>query len=300
MFKNAVNIKRKSKKRISAGLLAVLVLCLLMSAGITGCSSSDESSTVVSTGVSGTGSTPTDSDTLRVGVRSDISGFSFYNEIAGKFTGLEIDIATEAASRLGYSKVEYLVTTPETKEDMLINGDVDCVIACYSITDSREEAVDFSPSYYVDTSVVMVEQSALFFNDIDDLAGCTFGVREGTNTAEQLVTRLQEEGMTDGEIISYDENNSVYYYDNFRIKEYSTYQEVSDALERGDVDAFCADGCIARAYSEDNRKLLDFQIATQQYGAATLKGSALSEPVYETIGEMKDDGTISELIDKWD
>ncbi len=293
MSVNTKNTKKRNNSHVRAGLLAVLLCFVLAAAGITGCSSSSGTA-------AGSGSTPTGSDTLRVGVRSDISGFSFYNEIAGKYTGLEIDIANEIASRLGYSQTELIETTPETKEDMLIDDVVDCVIACYSITDSREELIDFSPAYYTDDSVIMVEQSALFSNDIEDMKGATFGVREGTNTAEQLIVRLQELGLTSGDIVSVDENNAIYYYDHFQIREYPSYQDISDALERGDVDAFCADGCIARAYNSDTRKLLDFQIETQQYAVATLKGSPLSEPVAEVMQEIKDDGTLTELIDKWD
>ncbi len=301
MGKKLICTKKRNRRRFSAGLFAVLLLCMLTVAAISGCSSSSkDDSSIDSTGVSGSTDTPTDSDTLRVGVRNDISGFGYYNDIAEKFSGLEVDIAKELAARLGYSTVQYVVTTPETKEDMLINDEVDCVIACYSITESREEVIDFSPSYYTDASVIMIEQSSLFTNDIEDMKGATFGVREGTNTGEQLVERLKEQGLTDGKIISVDETNATTYYDCFQIREYPTYQTTSDALERGDVDAFCGDGCITRAYSEDDRKILDFEIEVQDYAVATKRDSVLSEPVYQTIQEMLDDGTIAELIDKWD
>ncbi len=301
MFKNTDNAKKENKRRFSAALLAAVLICVMTVAGLSGCSSSAEKdSSTESTGVSGGSDTPTGSNTLRVGVRNDISGFGYYNDIAEKFTGLEVDIAKEMAARLGYSTVEYVVTTPETKEDMLSDDEVDCVIACYSITESREEVIDFSPSYYTDTSVIMIEQSSLFTNDIEDLKNGTFGVREGTNTGDQLVTKLKELGLTDGEIVSVDEGNSITYYDHFKIREYPTYQDTSDALERGDVDAFCGDGCITRAFSEDDRKILDFEIAVQDYAVATKRDSVLSEPISETIQEMLDDGTITELIDKWD
>ncbi len=301
MFKNAVYAKKEHNRRFSTGLLTALLICVLTVVGVSGCSSSDESdSSIESTGASDTSDTPTGSNVLRVGVRDDIAGFGYYNDIAEKYTGLEIDIAKELANRLGYSTVQFFVTTPETKEDMLIDDEVDCVVACYSITASREEIIDFSAPYYTDSSVVMVEQSSMFSNDIEDMKYCTFGVREGTNTGEQLVARLQEAGLTEGKVISVDSDNATYYYDNFQIKEYPTYQETSDALERGDVDAFCGDGCITRAFSEDDRKIMDFQIDEQEYGVATKKGSALSEPLSEVVQGMLDDGTITELIDKWD
>lgn len=68
---------------------------------------------------------------MRVGVRDDIVGFSYLNKETGKYHGLEIDIAEEAAQRLGYGNVEYVTVTPDTRKEMLMNGEVDCLIACY-------------------------------------------------------------------------------------------------------------------------------------------------------------------------
>lgn len=87
-------------------------------------------------------------ETLRVGVRDDIINFGFYNETTGKYYGLEIDLAAELAQRIGCDGVEYITVTPDTRKDMLLNGEVDVVIATYSIAESREENFDFSAPYY--------------------------------------------------------------------------------------------------------------------------------------------------------
>ena len=50
----------------------------------------------------------------------------------------------------------------------------------------------------------------------------------------------------------------------------------------------------------DERSILDFDIAEQEYGVATQKGSKLSGRVTEAIQGMIDDGTIAALTDKWD
>ena len=101
-------------------------------------------------------------ETLRVGVRDDIINFGFYNETTGKYYGLEIDLAAELAQRIGYDDVEYITVTPDTRKDMLLNGEVDVVIATYSIAESREENFDFSAPYYEDDTIIMVEKSTLF------------------------------------------------------------------------------------------------------------------------------------------
>ena len=124
-------------------LVAVALACAL--AGLAGCS-----------GENAKGS-PASGKALRVGVRSDVVGFGYLNEGTGKYYGLEIDIAEEMAARMGYGSVEFVTVTPDTRKDMLVNGEVDCMVACYSIAESREKNFDFSPSYYTDASIVMME-----------------------------------------------------------------------------------------------------------------------------------------------
>ncbi len=282
--------KKHSNRRVAACALSVL-LVLSLTIGLTGCGKTDSSG--------GSTSTPTGSKTLRVGVRDNVNRFGYLNDVTGRYSGLEIDIAEDMAARLGYSNVEWVTATPTDKEELLENDDVDCVVACYSITEAREENMNFSPAYYTDASVVMVEDSSLF-TTINDLKGYTFGTVADTNTASQLASKLEAIGFSDGELLSSSEDGTELQYDDFRILELPSYQELSTALEEGTIDAMCADGSILFTYLTADRHELEFQIATQDYGVATLKDSALSEPISETIQAMLDDGTIAALIDKWD
>lgn len=277
----------KTRRRARAALLlAVLVLSFAL-AGLAGCSGSADEGKA------------SNGETLRVGVRSDVVGFGYLNDDTGKYYGLEIDIANELADRLGYDGAEFVTVLPENRKDMLLNGDIDCLVACYSIADSRLENFDFSPTYYEDASVIMVENSSLV-ESLDGLKGMTFATMAGTNTAPQLAIRLTEEGFTSGEALSQTEDHSETQFDNFRLVQMGSYQELSRSLEEGSIDAMCVDGSIAQTYMDFDRHLLDFVIDTQDYGVATQKGSALSQPVAEAIQAMLDDGTIAALTDKWD
>ena len=235
--------------------------------------------------------------TLRVGVRSDIVNFGYLNEQTGKYYGLEIDIAEEMASRMGYGDVEFVTVTPDTRKEMLLDGEVDCLAACYSISDTRLENFDFSPAYYTDDAVIMVENSSRI-TDIVELAECTFGAMSGSNTAPQLVLKLTEMGFTSGtdDIMNLGDDNR---FDTFRLVQMPSYKDLSLALEEGRIDAACMDGAIAHTYLNGDRSLLDFSISEQEYGVATQKGSVLSQPVADAIQAMLDDGTIAGLIDKW-
>ena len=219
---------------------------------------------------------------LVVGVRDDIVNFSYLNETTGKYYGLEIDLAKELAKRLGRDGTEFVTVTPTTREDVLQSGQVDCLIACYSINDEREELFDFSAPYYDDGTVIMVQTSSCFTRWMD-LAGMTVGVLAGSNTGELVAETMK-----------------TYSHKGVTLQEEDTYQELSDALERGDVDAVCMDGCIAQAYMNEGRAYLPGSLATQYYGVATQKGSELSEQVAAAMDEMLSDGTVENFIDKWD
>lgn len=234
---------------------------------------------------------------LRVGVRGDIMNFSYLSETNGKYYGMEIDLAQALAKELGYSDLEYVKVTPENRKETLMNGDVDCLIAAYSITDTRLENFGFSPAYYKDDTAIMVENSSMF-QSVKDLKDKTVGILGGTNAGPLLAIKLYEIGLIGEEVIA--DNDEITEYDHIRILKLNSYEEVSRALEEGSIDAACMDGVIAQAYVNEDRGFLELSIAEQEYGVATQKDSELSEPVSEAVQKFLDDGTIEALIDKWD
>lgn len=134
---------------------------------------------------------------LNVGVRSDIVGFSERNPNNGKYYGFEIDLANELTNRLGYGGCSFISVTPETREEMLSSGKVDCLIACYSISDERKKLFDFSAAYYTDSVILVVENTSLI-QSFSQLKGGTIGTVSGTNAAPQLAAKFLELGLSDG------------------------------------------------------------------------------------------------------
>lgn len=228
------------------------------------------------------------SGTLTVGVRDDINGFSYLNQETNKYYGFEIDLSQELAQRLGYADVEYVTVTPESRKDTLLNGEVDCLVSAYSIAESRLENFDFSPAYYHDHAVVMVENSTMI-ESLEDLVGKTIGTVEGADTAPVLSEKMIGSGLITAE----DTKGTS-------LSKMASYGELSDALENGTIDAVCMDGCIARAYMQDDRTILEETISDEDYGIATQKGSQLSKSVEEAVSAMLEDGTVDKLMDKWD
>lgn len=240
------------------------------------------------------------SGTLRAGVRADVVGFGYLNEGTGNYYGLEIDLVSELAERLGYGDVEFVTVVPDDRKERLLAGEVDLVAACYSIADSRLENFDFSPAYYDDEVVAVVQNSSLI-ESVDDMRGLTFGTMAGSNAAPLLSVKLYETGFSNGEPVTANDDNSEVEFDTWRLRQFPGYQELSDALEQGVVDAMVLDGAIAHTYMDDKRSVLEgFVVAEQSYGVATQKDSALSAPVAEAVQAMLDDGTVAALQDKWD
>lgn len=256
-------------KKVRVTLALLLVLSLVLA----GCGASSKSGT------------------LKVGVRDDIMNFGYLNPKTEKYYGLEIDLANKLAEELGYGDVEFITVQPENRKQMLLDGEVDCLIAAYSIADTRLENFDFSPAYYSDYSRVIVEKSSML-TSMDQLVGKNIGVLDGANAAPLFAIKLGDLGLVpDFDLQTFDAVNFV------RV---NSYAELSQALEEGKVDAACMDGCVARAYMNDDRMLLEDTLSEESYGVATQKDSKLSKPVAESVQKMLDDGTIAELIDKWD
>lgn len=256
------------KKKLTAALLCV---CLLFT--MTAC-----------------GNRPGRKGTLRVGVRSGVVNFGYYNELTEQYYGLDIDIANALAAEMGY-KVELVTTHAETRVDDLNDGVVDMVVALFTITEARKELVDFSRPYYTDYSQLVVQSSSQY-RGLADLRGKRIGIHGGTNASSQqeLVDRMVEQGVF---------RTQEEAWKSLRFVPIDKYSAMSYALEVGQVDAFIMDGCIAANYVNEERVLLDPQVKEIHYGVATAKGNPLIQEIDAALEKLIEDGTVEELTKKW-
>lgn len=222
---------------------------------------------------------------LRVGVREDVEGFSCRNAKTGRYYGLEVDLAKALAERLGYDGAAFVSVNPQTREQLLESGEVDCVIACFSVNAERRERLDFSEPYYTDELKILVENSSQM-HTVRALRGCTIAVLQASDVQQEAERAFAQTGLFDGE-------NGV------RFVAMQTYDEMSAALDAGDVDALCLDGCIAWGYYDDDRSFVNMEISEQVYGVATRKGSPLSAPIDEAMRALLNEGLMDRLTDKW-
>ena len=234
--------------------------------------------------------------TFRVGVKQDVYGFGYLDEATGEYSGLEIDLGAMLAEALGYDEVEYTTVTAATRGQMLDNGELDCVIATFTIKPERKESWDFSTPYYTDAVTVLVEKAS-GIADLAGLKGKTVGVSTGSTSAKALATAMAEAGVIDA--FDADAFEIATFAGGVSFKEFDDYPAISLALDAGDVDAFCVDKSILANYKTDDRDFIDASFAPQDYGVATKKGSELSAKVEELITGWLADGTIDSMIAEW-
>lgn len=257
-------------------------------------SSAAESSAAETTEVSADVQEIIDRGVLKVGVKNAVVGFGYQDTLTGEYSGMEISIAEKLAEELGVD-IEFTTVTAATRTELLDSGDIDCVLATFTITDERKESWDFSTPYYTDYVTVLVEQSS-GITSLADLVDKTVGVSSGSTSARALTEAMIEAGLVDGTNFDKDTFDAATWTEGVSFQQYDDYPTISTALSAGEVDAFCVDKSILAIYNTDSRTYIEEQFSPQEYGVATRKGSGFSEYVEGYITEWLADGTIDGFI----
>ena len=235
-----------------------------------------------------------DRGVLKVGVKNAVKGFSFQDTLTGEYTGLEDSLAEMIAEHLGVD-VEFTTVTAATRGELLDSGDIDCVLATFTITDERRKSWDFSTPYYTDYVSVLVEDSS-GIKALADLKDKVVGVSSGSTSARALVQEMIDEGVITGEGFNADTFNADTWKDGISFRQYDDYPAISTALSAGEVNGFCVDKSILAIYKTEGRSYIDAEFSPQEYGVATKKGSGFSALCDELVTGWLSDGTIDGLI----
>ncbi len=235
-----------------------------------------------------------DRGVLKVGVKSDVIGFGYMDPLTNEYSGMEIDLANKLGEYLGVD-VEFTTVTAATRGELLDSGDIDCVMATFTITDERKQTWDFTTPYYTDYVSVLVKESS-GIKTLEDLKDKVVGVSSGSTSARSLTNAMIEAGVIDGEGFDPDTFDASTWTEGVSFKQYDDYPSISTALEADEVDAFCVDKSILAAYKTEGRTYIDAEFSPQEYGIATTKGSGFSALCEAKVTEWLSDGTIDELI----
>ena len=212
---------------------------------------------------------------LNVGVKQDVPNFGYLNPDSNTYSGLEIDIAKKIAKELGV-KINYVPVTAQTR------GQVDMVIATFTITDERKEIYNFTTPYYTDASGFLVNKSSKI-TDVKDLNNKTIGVVQGSITQTLLEEIAQEKKL------------------NFKYVELGSYPELAVSLRAHRIDAISVDKSILTGYVSSKSNILDYSFKKADYGVVTKKSNTqLNDYVDGLISKWKENGSLQKLYDKYD
>ena len=231
---------------------------------------------------------------LRVGVKNAVLGFGYQDELTGEYEGMEIELAKKIAEYLGVD-VEFTAVTAATRTELLDSGDIDCVLATFTITDERKKSWDFTTPYYTDYVTVLVQNSS-GITGLADLVDKKVGVSSGSTSAKSLTKAMIEGGFIDGSAFDADTFDAATWTTGVSFQQYDDYPTISTALSAGEVDAFCVDKSILAVYNTEDRSYIEDKFAPQDYGVATTKDSGMSALCEELITGWLSDGTIEALI----
>ena len=280
----------RSLKKWVVGILTVCMSVMMLA----GCGSDTETKSASNSDNPRDVQEIIDRGTLKVGVKNVTKGFGYEDPATGEYSGLEISLAKKLAESLGV-EVEFTPVTAATRTALLDSGDIDCVIATFTITDERKNSWDFTTPYYTDHVGVLVENSSGIKN-LADLKDKAVGVSSGSTSAKSLVEAMIKAGVISGDGYDAKTFDPATWTTGVKFKQYDDYPAISTALSAGDVDAFCVDKSILAIYNTDGRSYIEEEFAPQEYGIATKKGSGLSKVAEDFVQKSLKDGTIDTLI----
>lgn len=297
------------KKKLALFLAGIMAAAMITGCGDTASSSTSKEPTVPSVSTpeastpEDTGATDPDVQAiidrgvLRVGVKNAVPGFGLQDTLTGEYTGLEIDIARKIAEYLGVD-IEFTTVTAATRTELLDAGDIDCVLATFTITEERKQSWDFTTPYFTDAVTVLVEDAS-GITTLADLADKKVGVSSGSTSAKALVKAMIAAGVLDGEGFDEETFDAATWTTGVSFHQYEDYPAISTALSAGEVDAFCVDKSILAIYKTDGRSYIEDRFSPQEYGIATKKGSGFSALCEELVTTWLSDGTIDGLVSEY-
>ena len=192
--------------------------------------------------------------------------------------GIDAEIAQAMADKLGL-KLEIVDMDFDSLIASIQSGKIDMSLAGMTVTEERKQNVDFTDSYATGVQVIIVKEDSDIAS-ADDLEGKLIGVQQGTT-------------------------GHLYCADDFgedNVIPYANGATAVQALLQGKVDCVVIDQEPAKAFVEANEglKILETAYTTEDYAAAVSKDNPeLTAALNKALQELKDDGTIQGILDKY-
>ncbi|WP_296157795.1 glutamate ABC transporter substrate-binding protein [uncultured Gardnerella sp.] len=217
---------------------------------------------------------------IRIGIKFDQPGIGFKK--SGTYVGFDVDVAKYIAKELGYSEdqIVWKESPSKQREAMLQNGDVDIIVASYSITDARKNTVSFAGPYFVAGQDLLVRKDETNINGPEDLNGKRLCSVTGSTSAIVIKEKFSSK---------------------VQLMQQPGYAECATALFSGIVDAVTTDDIILAGLATASRgrlKLVGKPFTAEYYGIGIKKGNKkLAKRINEALKDMIKNGSWKRALD---
>ena len=195
-----------------------------------------------------------------IGTKFNQLGSGLKNPTTGELEGFDIEIGKLVAVGIFggtienvENKIEFKEAVSAVREAVIQSGEVDIVIATYTINATRKQQVDFAGPYLIDGQTVMVKSDNNAIRSLTDLNGKKVCTGRGSTTP----ANLQRKQIT------------------AELTLFETYPECAEALRQGRVEAVITDrGILLGLVEQSNRafKLADINVSEEPLGIGLKKG----------------------------
>jgi cystine transport system substrate-binding protein len=228
-------------------------------------------------GCGGSGGNPADSDTLRVGTEGTYSPFS-YQGTDGQLTGYDIEIAQAVGAKLG-KKVEFVQTPWDAIFAGLEAQRFDLIANQVTINDERKAKYDLSDPYTVSEGVIVTRA--------DDTSITSLANLQGKTTAQSATSNWAQVARDAGA----------------NVEAVEGFVQAIQLLKDGRVDATVNDTLAVGEYQRTNNdagiKIAGTTGDTSEQAFAARKDSGLIAEVNRALGELRADGTLKRISEKY-
>ena len=197
---------------------------------------------------------------------------------SGEFEGIDIETAQAIADKLG---LELQIDDMDFDAALLAvqQGKADMVMAGVTVTDERQNVMDFTDSYATGIQSIIVKEDSDIAS-VDDLAGKKIGTQRGTTGYLYC-----SDDFGDENVVAYDNGLTAV-----------------QMLNNGQVDCVVIDNAPAKEFIAANPglKLLDTAYVEESYAIGIGKGNTeLKDAINTALEELKADGTLQAIVDKY-
>lgn len=216
-----------------------------------------------------------DSGTIRIGTKFEQPLFGIKG-LDGKLKGFDVEVGKIIAASLGIpaDKIEWKKTPSKIREDVIKRGEVDMVIATYTINDKRKKEVSFAGPYYEAGQTLMVRKDDTKITGPESLkkTGARVCTARGSTSYNNIKEYVGEEQLT----------------------LFDSYNKCADALRTNQVDAVTTDNVILLGLvseSDGKFKLAGEPFSSEPYGIGIKKGdTAFCQFINDSLQKAADSG----------